>query len=116
MSSGSGVHFGCPDIDACFRRRLLRGLMCKYFCWETTEAVVGKGFVKCKRAPPSQLVYLIQISLLMGFSWATCFAKSVSGKLRRKLLPPLLSQPLTDRSCQHVLPCLWQHSSASSVH
>ena len=38
MSSGSGVHFGCADVGACFHRLRLRGHICEHFFWEPFEA------------------------------------------------------------------------------
>ena len=103
MTSGLGVHFGCADVEACVHRLRLREKMFVFLFGSQSKQRLE--VIDGVRVPVSQLVHSTQLSLPMGFSWATSFAQSVSCKLVRESLPPLCSQRLTDRSHQEVLPC-----------
>ena len=68
------MHFGCADVDACFRSLRLLFQMSEYFCRKSIEAeCLGDVEIEGALAPSSRSVYPTQESLPMGFSWATFF-------------------------------------------
>ena len=112
MSSSLCVHFGCADVDACFRSLRMHFQMCEYFCRKSIEAEwLGDVEIQGALVPSNRSVYPTQVSLPMGFSWATFFAQSVLCWLFGESLPHLRSQLLTDRSYRKVIPC--QQDTAS---
>ena len=52
----------------------------------------------------------MQLTLPMGFSWATYIAQSVTSKKFEECIPPIISQPLSDVSESKVLVCKPGHS------
>ena len=78
MRSSLCVHFGCADVDACFHSMRLHFEMCEYFCRKSIEAKwLGDLDIEGALVPSNGSVYSTQVSLPMGFSWATFFAQSV---------------------------------------
>ena len=93
--------FGCADVEACFHRLCVPECITKYFCWEPIEARFLKlTEVNGTAVAPTDLVWPMQLTLAMGFSWATYLAQAASFTLFSSSLPPLV---LSDRSEDKVL-------------
>ena len=106
VMSGCSLYFGCGDVDSCFHRLKVPGWMSKYFCWEPIEAqYVGVSVVEGLSVSPTTLILPMQLTLPMGFSWATYIAQSVTSKKFEECIPPVISQPLSDISESKVLVC-----------
>ena len=91
------VAFGIGDVADCFHRLRLDGDIGQYFCWPPLSAsALNVSSVDGVSVNGDDLVWPMQASLGMGFSWATYFAQQVNIGMLRKAIYPIVSTELTD--------------------
>lgn len=85
------ISVGIADADNCFHRLRLEGDICKFFCCPPLPASTFN--ITCVDGTPissQQLIWPMQLTLPMGFSWATHLAQEANS---HQLSMCLRSQP-----------------------